>query len=191
MSNTNNALSQLTDNPVWNWSNYGDLDLFKTGTLKKFDPNKYKAFFPNYSQTTSTPPTVPATVDTAPAVSTSPVNEDSDEARYRKQSQMWMDLLPAQIGAADMIARAQADRSYEQMVKSYPILSQAANEATQRNLAASKSFLVTKEMTPTSQQARQSAAASSAAQADYAMADKQRAAKEFAGRFAGSTFQVG
>jgi hypothetical protein len=90
-----------------------------------------------------------------------------------------------------MIAKAQADRSYEQMVKSYPLLSQAANEATQRNLAASKNFLATKEMMPTAQQARQGAAASAASQSAYALADQQRAAKDFAGRFAGSTFQVG
>jgi hypothetical protein len=191
MSNTNNALSQLTDNPVWNWSNYGDLDLVKTGTLKKFDPNKYKAFFPDYSQTTTTPPTGSDPAQLAPTASTSPVNEDADEARYRRQAQVWADMLPTQIGAADMIAKAQADRSYEQMVRSYPLLSQAAYETTQRNLAASKNFLMAKEATPTAGQARRSSAAASAAQLDYAMADKQRAAKEFAGRFAGSTFQVG
>jgi hypothetical protein len=77
-------------------------------------------------------------------------------------------------------------------------VSQAANEATARNLAASQAYRSFVEAQPSSvqnimasKQAQMASAASSEADRARAMAAQTQAAKDFAGRYSGKYISVG
>jgi len=85
-----------------------------------------------------------------------------------------------------------ADLGRQQMLESYPILSQAAWDATQRNLYASKDYRAFAEGLPSnvqnimaSKQAQMTAAAASESARAEAMAAQQNAATNFRGRYQG------
>ena len=88
--------------------------------------------------------------------------------------------------------RLAADLGRQQMLESYPILSQAAWDATQRNLYASKNYRAFAEGLPsnvqnimTAKQAQMASAASSEAERGRAIAAQQDAATNFRGRYQG------
>lgn len=99
-----------------------------------------------------------------------------------------------------MAYNAQTQLAYDQaaMQQAYPYLSQAAAEATARNLAASKSYATFKEALPSnvqnimaSKQSQMASAAAAEAERGRAMAAQQEAATNFARRYAGQTFSTG
>ena len=105
---------------------------------------------------------------------------------------------PMDISRMQDAARIQAELSQEQLLRAYPIMSQAAREATGRQLAASERFLRTKEQMPSSVQAimeskqgQQLKAQLGESEMMKAVAAQQQAAKDFAGKFAGQYIQVG
>lgn len=105
---------------------------------------------------------------------------------------------PLDISRMEDAARIQADLSQEQLLRAYPIMSQAARESTGRQLAASERFLRTKEQMPSavqaimeSKQGQQLKAQVGESEMMKAVAAQQQAAKDFAGKFAGQYIQVG
>jgi len=105
---------------------------------------------------------------------------------------------PLDISRMEDAARIQADLSQEQLLRAYPIMSQAARESTGRQLAASERFLRTKAQMPSavqaimeSKQGQQLKAQVGESEMMKAVAAQQQAAKDFAGRFAGQYIQVG
>lgn len=200
MTRTSNALSQpFSNNPAWTGEGYADFSVFDPGEFKRFNPSKYKNAFPDYSQSVFAPagkadaqqPEQTSDTGSSPDTSSSAVPVDTLSQNLLDLQKAQKALLPGQLDYSRQLSQQQSDINFEQMMRSYPILSQAAYEATQRNLAASKNFLFAKEMTPTAQQARMQSASASEATRAQAIAAQQLAAKDFAGRFAGSTFQVG
>jgi hypothetical protein len=83
--------------------------------------------------------------------------------------------------AADLSTK----QTTEQLAALYPFLSKAGQEATARQLAASKEFLGFKELTPTAQQQRQSMAAAKFATEAEAIARQTEAARNFARGYSG------
>lgn len=110
-----------------------------------------------------------------------------EEARYPFELQKYRQM-------SDIAAQQQLKQAYDL----YPLLSQAGRETTERNLAASRAFLTTKEQMPSSvqnimasKQAQATSAAASEAERARAVAAQQDAANRYGGqviRFAG---QVG
>lgn len=114
--------------------------------------------------------------------------------------QQWIDFTRA-VSPIRMQEQAQAAQlsqqlTQQQLASAYPFLSQAALEATERNLLASKAYADFKERLPSSmqniaasQQAQASAAASGEAGMINALANLQNAQKRM--NYRGSTFAVG
>jgi hypothetical protein len=109
-----------------------------------------------------------------------PLTQSVDEAiRYQQAMQP---LYAQQMQqAADLTTK----QTTEQLAALYPYLSKAGQEATARQLAASKEFLGFKEMTPTAQQQRQSMAAAKFATEAEAIARQTEAARNFARGYSG------
>jgi hypothetical protein len=89
-------------------------------------------------------------------------------------------------------AQIQSALTQQELAATYPWLSQAASEATARNLAASQAYRSFAEGLPSnvqnimaSKQAQMASAASSEAERARAMAAQSDAAKRFAGSYAG------
>lgn len=114
--------------------------------------------------------------------------------------QQWLDFTRA-VSPIRMQEQAQAAQLSQQLTEQqlasvYPFLSQAAREATERNLLASQTYADFKERLPSSmqniaasQQAQASAAASGEAGMINALANLQNAQKRM--NYRGSTFAVG
>lgn len=107
-------------------------------------------------------------------------------------------LYPLQRQMALDTFQLQQEQNRQGFADAYPWVSQAANEATARNLAASQAYRSFVEAQPSSvqnimasKQAQMASAASSEADRARAMAAQTQAAKDFAGRYAGQTFSVG
>lgn len=117
------------------------------------------------------------------------------------EAQKWYEISkamsPIRMQEMEQAARLSADLTREQLATLMPFLSAAGAESTARNLAASKSFLATKEQMPSnvqnimaSKQNQMATAAGAEAQRQLATAAQQEAAKRFAGSFAGQYIQV-
>ena len=114
--------------------------------------------------------------------------------------QQWIDFTRA-ISPIRMQEQAQAAQlsqqlTEQQLASAYPFLSQAAREATERNLLASQTYADFKERLPSSmqniaasQQAQAGAAASGEAGMINALANLQNAQRRM--NYRGSTFAVG
>jgi len=94
-------------------------------------------------------------------------------------------------------ANIQRQLNVANLQDTYPYLSQAASEATARNLAASEAFYKTKQQSPATVQdimASKQGQIASAADAEYrralGTAAQQEAATNFARRYAGQTFST-
>jgi hypothetical protein len=81
-----------------------------------------------------------------------------------------------------------AEETRQQMADLFPYLSAASEQATARNLLASKAFLDWKERQPTAAQARRSMAAGDMATTFGAVANQADVAKRFLGAYTGQTF---
>lgn len=106
-------------------------------------------------------------------------------------------ISPVRMAEMEQAAQLSSRLTREQLASLYPYLSAAGAESTARNLAASKSFLATKEQMPSSvqsimasKQGQMLQAASGEAERQRATAAQQEAAKRFAGSFAGQYIQV-
>lgn len=132
----------------------------------------------------------PASYDTKNAV---PSIDDIVAANIKYQQAM----VPIELERMVASTRLQQALTGSQLRELYPYLSAAGAESTARNLAASKSFLATKEQTPSnvqnimaSKQGQMLQAATGEAERQRATAAQQLAAKEFAGKFAGQYIQA-
>ena len=114
----------------------------------------------------------------------------------------WLDvakgLYPLQRQQLIDAAQIQQQLNEQGFASAYPWVSQAASEATARNLAASEAYRSFVESQPSSvqnimasKQQQMATAAGSEADRARAVAAQQQAAKEFAGRYSGQTFSVG
>ena len=106
-------------------------------------------------------------------------------------------ISPMRMAEMEQAAQLSSRLTREQLASLYPYLSAAGAESTARNLAASKSFLATKEQMPSSvqsimasKQGQMLQAATGEAERQRATAAQQEAAKRFAGSFAGQYIQV-
>ena len=126
---------------------------------------------------------------------------DSAIPKMDPEAQKYLDfykaISPMRMAEMEQAAQLSSRLTREQLASLYPYLSAAGAESTARNLAASKSFLATKEQMPSSvqaimasKQAQMATAAGAGAQRQVATAAQQEAAKRFAGSFAGQYIQV-
>jgi hypothetical protein len=126
---------------------------------------------------------------------------DSAIPKMDPEAQKYLDfykaISPMRMAEMEQAAQLSSRLTREQLASLYPYLSAAGAESTARNLAASKSFLATKEQMPSSvqsimasKQGQMLQAASGEAERQRATAAQQQAAKDFAGRFAGQYIQV-
>jgi hypothetical protein len=137
------------------------------------------------------PPAPVGTYDTGSALPSS-----ADTAKYYKE--VLKELYPLQLQQTLDAAKIQQQMNEQGFASAYPWITQAANEATARNLRASEAYRSFAESQPSSvqnimasKQQQMATAASSEADRARAMAAQQQAAKEFAGRYSGQTFSVG
>jgi hypothetical protein len=105
---------------------------------------------------------------------------------------------PYQVKLMQDAARIQQQQNEQGFASAYPWITQAANEATARNLAASQTYRTFAEGLPSnvqnimaSKQAQMTSAAGAEADRARAIAAQTQAAKDFAGRYTGQTFSVG
>ena len=139
-----------------------------------------------------TPTTVPAvTYGSEPAV-------PSINPAAKAQFDFLERAYPYQVKLMQDAARIQQQQNEQGFASAYPWITQAANEATARNLAASQTYRTFAEGLPSnvqnimaSKQAQMTSAAGAEADRARAMAAQTQAAKDFAGRYAGQTFSVG
>jgi hypothetical protein len=107
-------------------------------------------------------------------------------------------LLPLQRQLMLDAAQLQQQQNEQGFASAYPWITQAANEATARNLAASQAYRSFAEGLPSnvqnimaSKQAQMTSAAGAEADRARAMAAQTQAAKDFAGRYSGQYINVG
>ena len=107
-------------------------------------------------------------------------------------------LYPLQRQMALDTFQLQQEQNRQGFADAYPWVSQAANEATARNLAASQTYRSFVESQPSSvqnimasKQAQMTSASGAEADRARAIAAQTQAAKDFAGRYTGQTFSVG
>jgi hypothetical protein len=119
------------------------------------------------------------------------------DQEVQKYLDFYKAISPMRMAEMSEAAKLSSDLTREQLASLYPYLSAAGAESTARNLAASKSFLATKEQMPSNVQAimaskqnQMATAAGAEAQRQLATAAQQEAAKRFAGSFAGQYIQV-
>ena len=167
-----------------------NVDLFKAA-FKAGAPDfsSYLAQAPVFSSTQTTVP-LPAYDNKNPIgniLNTAQAIQAFEEARYPFELQKYRQM-------SDIAAQQQLKQAYQM----YPLLSQAGRETTERNLAASRAFLATKEQMPSnvqkiseSKQGQAASAAFSEAERLKAIAAQQDAANRYGGRFAGQFVQVG
>jgi len=154
---------------------------------KKF-PNVYK-YQPTGGLVTAEPPAaLPPTGSALPSADpAAKAATDFYKSMYPYQRQLLLDT-----------AQIQQQLNEQGFASAYPWITQAANEATARNLRASEAYRSFVESQPSSvqnimasKQAQMATAAGAEADRARAMAAQQQAAKEFAGRYSGQTFSVG
>ena len=119
------------------------------------------------------------------------------DQEVQKYLDFYKAISPMRMAEMEQAAQLSSRLTREQLASLYPYLSAAGAESTARNLAASKSFLATKEQMPSSVQAIMASkqtqmlqAATGEAERQRATAAQQEAAKRFAGSFAGQYIQV-
>jgi len=119
------------------------------------------------------------------------------DQEVQKYLDFYKAISPMRMAEMEQAAKLSSRLTREQLASLYPYLSAAGAESTARNLAASKSFLATKEQMPSSVQAIMASkqnqmlqAATGEAERQRATAAQQEAAKRFAGSFAGQYIQV-
>jgi len=107
-------------------------------------------------------------------------------------------MAPQRQAEMEQAARLSQKLTREQLATLYPYLSAAGAESTARNLAASQAFLGYKEQMPSnvqnimaSKQGQMLMAQQGEAAMMAAVADQARAAKDFAGKYAGKYVQYG
>jgi hypothetical protein len=138
------------------------------------------------------PTTVPAVIyGSEPAV-------PSIDPAAKAQFDFLERAYPYQVKMMQDAARIQQQQNEQGFASAYPWITQAANEATARNLAASQTYRSFVESQPSSvqnimasKQAQMASAAGSEAERARAMAAQTQAAKDFAGRFSGKYISVG
>ena len=119
------------------------------------------------------------------------------DQEVQKYLDFYKAISPMRMAEMEQAAQLSSRLTREQLASLYPYLSAAGAESTARNLAASKSFLATKEQMPSSVQAIMASkqnqmlqAATGEAERQRATAAQQDAAKRFAGSFAGQYIQA-
>jgi hypothetical protein len=119
------------------------------------------------------------------------------DQEVKKYLDFYKAISPMRMAEMEQSAQLSSRLTREQLASLYPYLSAAGAESTARNLAASKSFLATKEQMPSNVQAIMASkqnqmlqAATGEAERQRATAAQQDAAKRFAGSFAGQYIQV-
>ncbi len=119
------------------------------------------------------------------------------DQEVQKYLDFYKAISPMRMAEMEQAAKLSSRLTREQLASLYPYLSAAGAESTARNLAASKSFLATKEQMPSNVQAIMASkqnqmlqAATGEAERQRATAAQQDAAKRFAGSFAGQYIQV-
>ena len=94
-------------------------------------------------------------------------------------------MQPLYLEQMRQAADLSTQQTTEQLAALYPFLSRAGQEATARQLGASKQFLAFKESQPSAAQARAATAAAAESELGRTIAMQQQAAKDFAGKYAG------
>jgi len=154
------------------WGSYPDLNALSS-YVNKFNPyssEDYSPTFPGYS------PAVPSYVS---AQTSSPIPEGLDE-QQRRQLEFFRAQIPYTVDAANQLAQNQSKLNLEQMAASYPLISQAAEEASRRSIAGTKEVSYFKDFLPTAKQGRMLAGSSAFSQEAQAMAAQQDAASRLA-----------
>jgi hypothetical protein len=158
----------------------------------------------NFSPKDFSPAFTPAKKDSAfvpTPLSTGVEGTSSTEGAYPELEQQLAferKYFPIYLEKMKAAAELQAQISQRQLYESYPLLSAAARENREGNLAASKAYRAFAEGIPSnvqnimaSKQAQATSAAAGEAERARAVAAQQDAAKNYAGRFAGQYIQVG
>ena len=154
------------------WGSYPDLNALNS-PLNKFNPyssEDYSPTFPGYS------PAVPSYVS---AQTSSPIPEGLDE-QDQKRLNFFRAQLPYNVDAANQLAQNQSKLNLEQMAAIYPLINQAAEEASRRSIAGTKEVSQFKDFLPTAQQGRMLAGSSAFSQEAAAIAAQQDAATRLA-----------
>lgn len=157
---------------------------------KKF-PNIIYKYTPTGVLGTAAPSPTTVTYDTGSAVPNLDPTVATIESLYKR-------MYPYRLKEMQDAAKIQQQLNEQGFASAYPWISQAASEATARNLAASEAYRSFVESQPSSvqnimasKQQQMATAAGSEADRARAIAAQQQAAKEFAGRYSGQTFSVG
>ena len=161
----------------------GGKDAYKIASNLKYQDILKNGLSSGTEPAATLPPTGSALPSVAPSVQT---YLDFAKRVYPLQRQLALDTF-----------QLQQEQNRQGFADAYPWISQAANEATARNLAASQTYRSFVESQPSSVQnimaSKQAQIASaSGAEADRAraIAAQTQAAKDFAGRYTGQTFSV-
>ena len=112
------------------WGSYPDLNALSSH-VNKFNPYFSEDYSPTFSGYS---PAVPSYVS---AQTSSPIPEGLDE-QQRKQLEFFRAQIPYTVEAANQLAQNQSNLNLEQMAASYPLISQAAEEASRRSIAGTK-----------------------------------------------------
>jgi hypothetical protein len=182
-------------NPFPYWQPAAGID-FSLGKMlggkdayKIASPSRYQEILKNgLGSVTEPAATLPPTGSALPSVDpAAKAATDFYKSVYPYQRQLLLDT-----------AQIQQQLNEQGFASAYPWISQAAQESTARNLAASQAYRSFVEAQPSSvqnimasKQAQMTSAASAEADRARAMAAQTQAAKDFAGGYAGQTFSVG
>lgn len=163
---------------------FGGKDVYKIASNSKYQDILKNGLGSGTEPAATLPPTGSALPSVSPSVQT---YLDFVKGVYPLQRQLALDTF-----------QLQQEQNRQGFADAYPWISQAANEATARNLAASQTYRTFAEGLPSnvqnimaSKQAQMTSAAGAEADRARAMAAQTQAAKDFAGRYAGQTFSVG
>ena len=171
---------------------FGGKDLYKIAS-----PSRYQEILKNGLESgAGTPVTAPPATPTNIYETGSALPKSSDAVNYYLD--IAKGLYPLQRQMALDTFQLQQEQNRQGFADAYPWVSQAANEATARNLAASQTYRSFVESQPSSvqnimasKQAQMASAAGAEADRARAIAAQTQAAKDFAGRYTGQTFSVG
>lgn len=141
-----------------------------------------------------TPPIAPAQVPPMVGTDFSTGQRDVDLGAVPPlsgEAQQWLDayraMSPLRMQEQEQASRLAARLSQEQMLAAYPVLSQAAAEATARNLGASQAYQSYLQSLPNAQQARMASAVAGEAAMLGAVSQARdvasRASKGFRGQY--------
>jgi phosphoribosylcarboxyaminoimidazole (NCAIR) mutase len=136
--------------------------------LTPYSSDDYASTFPGYS----------ANLPSYVAAQTSSPVPDSDE-QQRKLIALEQARLPYTLSAIDQLSRNQSNLSFDQMVKSAPLIDWAAQQASNRSIAGTKEVSYFKDFLPTAKQNRALAGSTAFAQEAEAIKNQQLAANQF------------